>query len=293
MLSYWSVSGISWPVILWMSSGIGWFLESWTYWHVSLSCAAHRIIPELRTRARARASRHSHRSPVGSLPGHPDCEGSAWCLEWQRLPSHLFDTFPSVLCVCLCRIWCPSIILEPCWVDCPHAARTLTASYAPRPSTVYTRCFTSSCDTKVSTAHDRSVEGHHKNSFFASRIPPYCLFVGFSLDYKDDSVESLLPLKNQLENPDHSVLYKTCSDLTKVNSLTLNSPFVQGLLLLTVCPTLLRCPPVGRQYWIKTATCVVTLPSSTCTLGDEQASAPTAAHDIGVHVVRRAGRQSD
>lgn len=42
------------------------------------------------------------------------------------------------------------------------------------------------------------------------------LFVGFSLDYKDDSVESLLPLKDHLENPDHSVLYKTCSDLTKV-----------------------------------------------------------------------------
>uniref|UniRef100_A0A3B3CBG5 Maestro heat-like repeat family member 1 n=1 Tax=Oryzias melastigma TaxID=30732 RepID=A0A3B3CBG5_ORYME len=37
----------------------------------------------------------------------------------------------------------------------------------------------------------------------------------FSLDYKDEAVESLLPFKDQLENPDHSVLYKTCSDLTK------------------------------------------------------------------------------
>lgn len=43
-------------------------------------------------------------------------------------------------------------------------------------------------------------------------------FVGFSLDYKDEAVESLLPFKDQLENPDHSVLYKTCSDLTKVNA---------------------------------------------------------------------------
>lgn len=41
-------------------------------------------------------------------------------------------------------------------------------------------------------------------------------FLGFSLDYKDDAVEGLLNLKAQLENPDHSVLYKTCSDLTKV-----------------------------------------------------------------------------
>uniref|UniRef100_A0A8C5FZJ7 Maestro heat-like repeat family member 1 n=1 Tax=Gouania willdenowi TaxID=441366 RepID=A0A8C5FZJ7_GOUWI len=40
-------------------------------------------------------------------------------------------------------------------------------------------------------------------------------YEGFSLDYKDEAVESLLPLKEQLENPDHSVLYKTCSDMTK------------------------------------------------------------------------------
>lgn len=43
------------------------------------------------------------------------------------------------------------------------------------------------------------------------------VFVGFSLDYKDEGVDSLLPLKERLENPDHSVLYKTCSDLTKVH----------------------------------------------------------------------------
>ncbi|XP_047455118.1 maestro heat-like repeat-containing protein family member 1 isoform X1 [Mugil cephalus] len=43
-------------------------------------------------------------------------------------------------------------------------------------------------------------------------------YEGFSLDYKDEGVECLLHLKEQLENPDHSVLYKTCSDLTKVMS---------------------------------------------------------------------------
>uniref|UniRef100_UPI0037E92988 maestro heat-like repeat-containing protein family member 1 n=1 Tax=Semicossyphus pulcher TaxID=241346 RepID=UPI0037E92988 len=43
-------------------------------------------------------------------------------------------------------------------------------------------------------------------------------YEGFSLDYKDEAVDSLLPMKDQLENPDHSVLYKTCSDLTKVMS---------------------------------------------------------------------------
>lgn len=43
-------------------------------------------------------------------------------------------------------------------------------------------------------------------------------YEGFSLDYKDESVDSLLSLKDRLENPDHSVLYKTCSDLTKVMS---------------------------------------------------------------------------
>ncbi|XP_019946928.2 maestro heat-like repeat-containing protein family member 1 isoform X1 [Paralichthys olivaceus] len=43
-------------------------------------------------------------------------------------------------------------------------------------------------------------------------------YEGFSLDYKDEAVDSLLHLRDQLENPDHSVLYKTCSDLTKVMS---------------------------------------------------------------------------
>uniref|UniRef100_A0A672KDZ9 Maestro heat-like repeat family member 1 n=1 Tax=Sinocyclocheilus grahami TaxID=75366 RepID=A0A672KDZ9_SINGR len=40
-------------------------------------------------------------------------------------------------------------------------------------------------------------------------------YEGFSLDYKDDSVEGLLVVREKLSNPDHSVLYKTCSELTK------------------------------------------------------------------------------
>uniref|UniRef100_A0A9J7ZZU3 Maestro heat-like repeat family member 1 n=1 Tax=Cyprinus carpio carpio TaxID=630221 RepID=A0A9J7ZZU3_CYPCA len=40
-------------------------------------------------------------------------------------------------------------------------------------------------------------------------------YEGFSLDYKDDSVEGLLDVREKLSNPDHSVLYKTCSELTK------------------------------------------------------------------------------
>ncbi|KAF3840089.1 hypothetical protein F7725_018806 [Dissostichus mawsoni] len=43
-------------------------------------------------------------------------------------------------------------------------------------------------------------------------------YEGFSLDYNDEGVDSLLLLKEKLDNPDHSVLYKTCSDLTKVMS---------------------------------------------------------------------------
>ncbi|XP_077432978.1 maestro heat-like repeat-containing protein family member 1 isoform X1 [Vanacampus margaritifer] len=43
-------------------------------------------------------------------------------------------------------------------------------------------------------------------------------YEGFALDYKDEAVEGLLHLKTQLENPDHSILYKTCSELTKVMS---------------------------------------------------------------------------
>uniref|UniRef100_A0A665TPT5 Maestro heat-like repeat family member 1 n=1 Tax=Echeneis naucrates TaxID=173247 RepID=A0A665TPT5_ECHNA len=42
-------------------------------------------------------------------------------------------------------------------------------------------------------------------------------YEGFALDYKDEAVDSLLLLKDKLENPDYSVLYKTCSDLTKVH----------------------------------------------------------------------------
>ncbi|XP_033836281.1 maestro heat-like repeat-containing protein family member 1 isoform X2 [Periophthalmus magnuspinnatus] len=43
-------------------------------------------------------------------------------------------------------------------------------------------------------------------------------YEGFALDYKDEGVDSLLQLKESLENPDHAVLYKTCSDITKVMS---------------------------------------------------------------------------
>lgn len=43
-------------------------------------------------------------------------------------------------------------------------------------------------------------------------------YEGFSLDYKDTAVDDLLTLKGTLENPDHTVLYKTCSDITKVMS---------------------------------------------------------------------------
>lgn len=41
---------------------------------------------------------------------------------------------------------------------------------------------------------------------------------GFSLDYRDDSVESLLTMRETLNDPDPSVLYKTCSELTKIIS---------------------------------------------------------------------------
>lgn len=43
-------------------------------------------------------------------------------------------------------------------------------------------------------------------------------YEGFSLDYKDESVESLLTLRDRLDNPDHAVLYHTCSELTKTIS---------------------------------------------------------------------------
>uniref|UniRef100_A0A674EIK7 Maestro heat like repeat family member 1 n=1 Tax=Salmo trutta TaxID=8032 RepID=A0A674EIK7_SALTR len=43
-------------------------------------------------------------------------------------------------------------------------------------------------------------------------------YEGFSLDYKDDSVERLITLRESMDNPDHSVLYKTCSELAKIIS---------------------------------------------------------------------------
>ncbi|KAF4088237.1 hypothetical protein AMELA_G00080220 [Ameiurus melas] len=43
-------------------------------------------------------------------------------------------------------------------------------------------------------------------------------YEGFALDHKDESVESLLTLREKLNDPDPSVLYKTCSELTKIIS---------------------------------------------------------------------------
>ncbi|XP_053484916.1 maestro heat-like repeat-containing protein family member 1 isoform X1 [Ictalurus furcatus] len=43
-------------------------------------------------------------------------------------------------------------------------------------------------------------------------------YEGFSLDHKDESVESLLTLREKLNDPDPSVLYRTCSELTKIIS---------------------------------------------------------------------------
>ncbi|KAI4893277.1 hypothetical protein NFI96_019675 [Prochilodus magdalenae] len=43
-------------------------------------------------------------------------------------------------------------------------------------------------------------------------------YEGFSLDYRDDSVESLLSVQENLNDPDHSVLYRSCSELTKIIS---------------------------------------------------------------------------
>lgn len=53
--------------------------------------------------------------------------------------------------------------------------------------------------------------------YIAKYLTSFILLTGFSLDYKDDSVEGLLDVREKLSNPDHSVLYKTCSELTKVN----------------------------------------------------------------------------
>ncbi|XP_051999976.1 maestro heat-like repeat-containing protein family member 1 isoform X2 [Xyrauchen texanus] len=57
-------------------------------------------------------------------------------------------------------------------------------------------------------------------------------YEGFSLDYKDDSVESLLDVREKLSNPDHSVLYKTCSELTKVISKRLPQQQMSSLLFM-------------------------------------------------------------
>ncbi|XP_061100289.1 maestro heat-like repeat-containing protein family member 1 isoform X2 [Conger conger] len=43
-------------------------------------------------------------------------------------------------------------------------------------------------------------------------------YEGFALDFKDESVESLITLREQLDNPDHAVLYRTCSELSKIIS---------------------------------------------------------------------------
>ncbi|XP_041105093.1 maestro heat-like repeat-containing protein family member 1 isoform X1 [Polyodon spathula] len=43
-------------------------------------------------------------------------------------------------------------------------------------------------------------------------------YEGYALDYQDESVESLIMLRDKLDNPDHAVLYRTCSELTKIIS---------------------------------------------------------------------------
>ncbi|XP_056618249.1 maestro heat-like repeat-containing protein family member 1 isoform X1 [Triplophysa dalaica] len=57
-------------------------------------------------------------------------------------------------------------------------------------------------------------------------------YEGFSLDYKDDSVENLLDIREKLNNPDHSVLYKTCSELTKIIGKRLPQPQLSTLLFM-------------------------------------------------------------
>ncbi|XP_056300772.1 maestro heat-like repeat-containing protein family member 1 [Pseudoliparis swirei] len=68
------------------------------------------------------------------------------------------------------------------------------------------RCISKHFNTKVREGARRFTGGRRRGA------------ACFCLDYKDDGVDSLLPLKERLENPDHSVLYRTCSDLTKVMS---------------------------------------------------------------------------
>ncbi|XP_028837282.1 maestro heat-like repeat-containing protein family member 1 isoform X2 [Denticeps clupeoides] len=57
-------------------------------------------------------------------------------------------------------------------------------------------------------------------------------YEGFALDYSDDTVESLIDLREKLSNPDHTVLYKTCSDLTKIISKRLPQQQLNTLLFM-------------------------------------------------------------
>ncbi|XP_031432555.1 maestro heat-like repeat-containing protein family member 1 isoform X2 [Clupea harengus] len=57
-------------------------------------------------------------------------------------------------------------------------------------------------------------------------------YEGFALDYKDESVEGLISLRERLDNPDHSVLYKTCSELTKIISKRLPQQQLSTLLFM-------------------------------------------------------------
>ncbi|KAG1947998.1 maestro heat-like repeat-containing protein family member 1 isoform X1 [Pimephales promelas] len=57
-------------------------------------------------------------------------------------------------------------------------------------------------------------------------------YEGFSLDHKDDSVEGLLDIREKLSNPDHSVLYQTCSELTKIISKRLPQQQLSTLLFM-------------------------------------------------------------
>ncbi|XP_076846747.1 maestro heat-like repeat-containing protein family member 1 isoform X2 [Brachyhypopomus gauderio] len=59
-------------------------------------------------------------------------------------------------------------------------------------------------------------------------------YEGFSLDYRDDSVETLLSMRETLDDPDPSVLYKTCSELTKIISKRLPQQQLSTLIFLLI-----------------------------------------------------------
>nr|XP_046190831.1 maestro heat-like repeat-containing protein family member 1 isoform X2 [Oncorhynchus gorbuscha] len=59
-------------------------------------------------------------------------------------------------------------------------------------------------------------------------------YEGFSLDYKDDSVERLITLRENMDNPDHSVLYKTCSELAKIISKRLPQQQLNTLIFMLI-----------------------------------------------------------